>query len=146
MTDEHNSIDLANDLSVSAVRLLRWLRAVDASPALTPAQASAMAAIIYSDGITPSALADLEQVRRPTITRVVDELVARNLVTRGEHPTDKRGSVLRVTDAGRSLWHAGQLRKVAPLVERIEGLTVSERQRLAKVLPLLKRMSDPSGF
>lgn len=136
---------LASDLSIMAVRLIRWLRAADELPALSGPQASAMAVIIYSDGITPSALADLEQVRRPTITRVVDELVARRLVRRGPHPTDKRGSVLTATDEGLALWEAGQLRKIAPLTDRIRELAPEERRQLEQVIPLLKRVMEPPG-
>lgn len=140
MARNDKSQALANELSIIAVRLIRWLRAADALPALTGPQASAMAVIIYSGGVTPSALAGLEQVRRPTITRVVNELVQRGLVRRGPHPTDKRGSVLTATDKGLALWEAGQLRKVAPLTDRIDELGPQERRQLEEAMPLLRRI------
>jgi DNA-binding MarR family transcriptional regulator len=114
-------------------------------PALTGPQASAMPVIIYSSGITPSVLADLEQVRRPVITRLVDELASRRLVRRGPHPTDNRGSVLTATVEGLALWEAGQLRKIAPLTDRIKGLGPQERRRFEEAMPLLRRIMEPSG-
>lgn len=102
-----------------------------------------MAVIVHSGGITPSALADLEQVRRPTITRVVDGLVARGLVRRDPHPCDGRASTLIATTEGHNLWKAGQLRKVAPLTERIAELDADARERLEAVLPLLSRITAP---
>ncbi|MDB5671680.1 MAG: MarR family transcriptional regulator [Alphaproteobacteria bacterium] len=134
---------LANELSIMAVRLVRWLRAVDEAPALSGPEASAMAVIVHSGRITPSALAALEQVRRPTITRVVDGLVERRLVRRERHPDDMRASLIVATEDGLALWLAGQVRRAAPLAARIAGLEPEERHQLASVLPLLGRLAAP---
>lgn len=143
MVETSKSHSLANELSIMAVRLIRWLRAADERTALTGPHTSAMAVIVHSGGIAPSALAELEQVRRPTITRVVNELVARGLVRREPHPTDKRGSVLVATSEGLALWHTGQLRATAPLAARIETLGPDERHQLEGVMPLLARIMEP---
>lgn len=149
MVETGKSHSLANELSIMAVRLIRWLRAADESAALSGPQASAMAVIVHSGGVAPSALAELEGVRRPTITRLVDELVGRGLVRREPHPTDKRASVLVATGEGLSLWQTGQLRATAPLAARIEALGPDQRRQLEEVMPLLARIMDPpsgSGF
>jgi DNA-binding MarR family transcriptional regulator len=137
-----NSRFLATDLSIMAMRLIRWLRAADDAPALSGPEASAMAVIVHSGGIAPSALAELEQVRRPTITRTVDGLVERGLVRRDPHPSDKRGSVLVATESGQELWLTGQLRKVAPLAARISALSPAERQQLTDFMPLLGKITE----
>lgn len=100
-----------------------------------------MAVIVHSSGITPSSLADLEQVRRPTITRVVNGLVERGLVRRNPHPDDKRASIIVATENGSTAWLDGQLRIVAPLAERIAGLDDSERAQLEAILPLLDNLT-----
>jgi DNA-binding MarR family transcriptional regulator len=138
-----DSKSLASELSILSVRLIRWLRAADEAPSLSGPQASVMAAIVASGRISPSELAELERVRRPTITRLVDELVARGLVRREPHPTDRRGSLLTATDEGLALWRAGQLRVTAPLAERIDALAPEEARQLADLLPLLRRLFDP---
>lgn len=143
MVETGKSHSLATELSIMAVRLIRWLRAADAATVLTGPHTSAMAVIVHSGGIAPSALAELEQVRRPTITRVVNELVARGLVRREPHPTDKRGAVLVATSEGLARWHAGQLRATAPLAARIEALGGDERRQLEEILPLLARIMAP---
>ena len=137
------SHSLANELSILSVRLIRWLRAADEGSALTGPLTSALAVIVHSGGIAPSALAELEQVRRPTITRVVDELVARGLVRREPHPTDRRGSIVVATSEGLTLWRTGQLRATAPLAARIENLGPAERKRLEDIIPLLSRLMEP---
>ena len=102
-----------------------------------------MAVIIHSGGISPSALAQLEQVRRPTITKLVDGLVLRGLVRRDRHPQDLRGSIIVATDAGRSVWDAGQVRRVAPLIARVNALSSLERSQLEDLMPLLDTLTRP---
>lgn len=143
MVETGKSHSLANELSIMAVRLIRWLRTADEASALTGPLTSAMAVIVHSGGIAPSVLAELEQVRRPTITRVVDELVARGLVRREPHPTDKRGSVVVATSEGLARWRTGQLRATAPLAARIEALGPDERHQLEEIMPLLARIMEP---
>jgi DNA-binding MarR family transcriptional regulator len=46
-------------------------------------------------------LAELAGVSSPTATRMVDVLLARELVTRIEDPSDRRAVVISLTDAGR---------------------------------------------
>lgn len=139
-----NPQSLANEFSIMAVRLVRWLRAADPSPALSGPEASAMAVIVYSGGVTPSRLAELEQVRRPTISRVLEGLEKRGLVRRDVDPDDKRSSIISPTLQGLDLWQAGQLRRVAPLAERIAALDADERRQLVAVMPLLSKLTDPS--
>ena len=143
MSETSKSHSIANEISIMAVRLIRWLRATDQAAALSGPVTSAMAVIVHSGGIAPSALAELEQVRRPTITRLVDDLVLRGLVRREPHPTDKRGSIVVATSEGLARWQTGQLRATAPLAARIEALDPDERQQLESILPLLARVMEP---
>jgi DNA-binding MarR family transcriptional regulator len=145
MTQGKSNDDVARELVIAAVRLVRWLRAADESQALTRLQTSALGAIIYSGGISPSALADLERVHRPTMTRVIAELVERGLITREKDPQDARGAILRVTDTGLEIWQRGQARTVAPLVERIAALPPREREDLERLLPIFLEVAEPPG-
>lgn len=139
MTDAASRV-LATSLSVLATRLTRWLRAADQAPSLSGPEASAMAVVIHSAGITPSRLARYEQVRRPTITRTIDSLVDRGLVRRDPDPKDRRGTIIHATAAGREMWEAGQARRIEPLAEGIETLTTADRRQLEKALLLLEKL------
>ena len=134
---------LATDLSVLATRLTRWLRATDEAPSLSGPEASAMAVVIHSSGITPSRLARYEQVRRPTITRTIDLLVERGFVRRDPDPTDRRGTIVHATPAGREMWEAGQARRIEPLAIRIGALDIHDRRQLELVLPVLETLFNP---
>lgn len=144
MAEEYKSAALAGELTVAMVRLIRWLRAIDPAPAMTPAQASAMAVIIHSGGVTPSQLADHEQVRRPTISRLVEELEASGLVERSSDPQDRRSVLLRATDLGRRIWFEGQERRARPLAERIDALSEDDRAILARAASLLMEIPNLS--
>jgi DNA-binding MarR family transcriptional regulator len=143
MTQGKSDDDLARKMVIAAVKLVRWLRTVDKNPTLTRLQTSALGAIVFSGGISPSALADLERVHRPTMTRVISELVERGLITREKDLQDARGAILRVTDTGLDIWQRGQARTVAPLVERIAALPPRERAELERLLPIFLAIAEP---
>jgi DNA-binding MarR family transcriptional regulator len=134
---------IAIDISIMAVRLIRWLRAVDEAPTLSGPEASALSVIIHSEGVSPSVLAELEQVRRPTITRVINRLIERGLIQRDAHLSDKRSTTLVVTNEGQRLWDAGQLRKIQPLKDRVEGLSANDMAVLEAALPVLSTITEP---
>lgn len=141
--NEDKSKAIAIALSIDAVRLIRWLRAADPAPALSGPEASAMGVIVHSGGISPSALAEIEQVRRPTVTGVVNGLISRGLVRRARDPRDGRGAILQVTPEGERLWAEGQERRTAPLARRIAELPPDDWAEMERLLPLLHRLFTP---
>lgn len=123
---EDSNTKLANQVIITCVRLTRWLRAMDPDPQLTPTQVSALGIIIFSGGITPSALADLEEVKRPTIARTIGQLEARRLITRMISKEDGRSSLLKATKTGLALFEDGQRRSALPLVNAMRKLSKAE--------------------
>lgn len=142
MAEEDKPLVTAIDLTVAAVRLIRWLRAIDPAPAFTPAQASALSVIIHSGGITPSQLAEHEGVRRPTISRLIEELETQGHIQRARHDEDQRSSVLTVTPSGLGLWLVGQDRRARPLAARIAALPAADRRTLERAVALLMALPE----
>src|SRR5881392_862863 len=91
--------DLADRLHSAAIYLLRRLRREDDASGLPAPQLSAMSVIVFGGPITLGALAAAEQVRPPTITKLVAALERAGLVERGVDAADKR--VVRVTATSR---------------------------------------------
>jgi DNA-binding MarR family transcriptional regulator/DNA-binding CsgD family transcriptional regulator len=54
-------------------------------------------------GVTPVALADHMGIDRAAVTRVVDRLAEKRLIRRTPHATDRRSTVLELTDRGAAL-------------------------------------------
>src|ERR1044071_5373512 len=99
---------VANRLHSAAIHLLRRARRVDAESPLPAPQLSALSVIVFGGPITLGALAAAEQVRPPTMTRLVAALERAGLVTRESDPTDRRQVLLRATPAGRRLLEEGR--------------------------------------
>src|SRR5712692_8958291 len=92
---------VANRLHSAAIHLLRRLRTEDDVMGLTAPLASALSVVVFGGPITLGALARAEQVRPPTITRVVHQLERRGLVTREPDAEDRRVQRVRATAKGR---------------------------------------------
>jgi DNA-binding MarR family transcriptional regulator len=132
--------DLADRLHSSAIHLLRRLRREDDASGLPAPQLSALSVIVFAGPITLGALADAEQVRPPTITRLVDKLEAAGLVDRVSDPADRRISRVAATPKGVKLLHDGRRRRVASLANSLRELPEKERAALAKAVPILEKV------
>ena len=136
--------ELASRLRLAITRTARRLRQ-DAGPGLSPTQASALSTIERVGPLTPSELARIEQVQRPTISRVSARLGQAGLIERMPDELDGRGARLRVTPEGRRTLRALRSRKTAYLAERLERLDPEEQAILAQASELLERMLEDGG-
>src|SRR5436190_15390507 len=91
---------VAERLHSAAIHLLRRLRLEDAASGLTAPRLSALSVVVYGGPLTLGALAAAEQVRPPTMTRIVAALERSGLVTRAPHPTDGRQILIAATADG----------------------------------------------
>jgi DNA-binding MarR family transcriptional regulator len=96
--------------------------------------------IVGAGEITLGALAAAEQVRAPTITRLVQGLEADGLVARAPDPSDGRVTRVMATRRGQRLLAAGRARRVAALDRRIAALTEDERGALALAVDIMERL------
>lgn len=141
-TPTGDPVELADRLHSAAIHLLRRLRLEDAAAGLTAPRLSALSVIVFRGPLTLSALAAAEQVRPPTITRLVQELVRDGLVDRLPDPDDRRVARVRATARGRALLAAGRARRVRRLAAALEGRTATERRLLARAVSVLERALD----
>ncbi|WP_284734748.1 MarR family winged helix-turn-helix transcriptional regulator [Sphingosinicella terrae] len=87
-----------------------------------------------------NALASAEQVRPPTMSRIVDALVEGGLVTREAEPGDRRSVRITATAKGVKLIEAGRDRRVQALEKRLAALSESERRMLGWAAERLERL------
>jgi DNA-binding MarR family transcriptional regulator len=123
-------------------RLTRRMRQEDHPVhALTLTQMSALSVIWREGPLTAGELAAKEQVKPPSITRVVSALEQSGLVTRQGNPSDGRQVLVTITDAGtaeienlvraRELW----------LGQQLAQLTQRDRAVLEKATGILDRLA-----
>ena len=123
-----------------AIHLLRRLRREDTKAGLTGPRLSALSVIVFGGPITFGELAAAEQVKPPTMTRLVRALEDEGLVRREGDPNDGRVARLRATAKGESLLHAGRARRVRRLAAPIGELTTTERETLREAAEILARV------
>ena len=134
------SEEVATRLHSAAIRLLRLLRREDEEAGMSGPRLSALSVIVFAGPVSLAELAAAEQVRAPTMSRIVEALVAANLVTRTTHATDRRMVRIAATEHGERLLKAGQERRVRALSERLGRLPESERRALARGVEILERV------
>src|SRR3954465_1203625 len=133
--------DVAGGLHSSGIRLLRPLRREDDGSGLSAPRLSALSVIVFAGPTSLAELAAAEQVKPPTMSRIVDALVERGLVTREAKPGDRRSVEIAATREGAHLLDAGRERRVGALVARLRGLADSERRALARGVEILERVT-----
>jgi DNA-binding MarR family transcriptional regulator len=131
---------LADELRTAVMRTSRRIRTEGATGAVTQSQYAVLAALRNSPS-TLSALAEREQMRPPSMTRTVDALELRQLVTRHPDPTDRRHVIVTLTDSGRSLLNETRRLRTEWLNRRLARLDPAERQILTQAAAILKKMS-----
>ena len=136
---------LASRLHSASIRLLRLLRREDEVSGITAPRLSALSVVVFSGPLTMAELAASEQVRGPTMTRVVDALVADGLAERIADPADRRIVRVRATEKGRDLLDSGRRRRVEALTARLNRLADSERRALDRAAELLERITRQGG-
>lgn len=129
--------------SVSA-KLVRIVRRDQHSNLISPPRLSALAAVVRAGPLSLSALAAAEQVRAPTMSRIVEELVQEGLVIRETPPADRRSVRISATDAGKSLLERAGKQRVGALTKRLDTLAESEKRALFRAVELLERLTRNS--
>jgi DNA-binding MarR family transcriptional regulator len=77
---------------------------------------------------------------QPSVSRLVDRLVARGLVAKCPEPNDGRGTIIRMTDAGFDLFRRVALEHMATITERVSGPLNEEE--LAQLTALCDKLRD----
>ena len=126
---------------VRTARRLRQEAAAEAS-GLTPTSTAALATIERHGPLTPSELAELERVKRPTITRTLGCLEREGLVARTPDPDDGRSSLINVNAAGRERLRRLRGRKNAYLARRMRGLPDEDLRTLERAAEVLERLLE----
>jgi DNA-binding MarR family transcriptional regulator len=133
--------ELADRLHSAAIHLLRAVRREDAATELSGPRLSALSVIVFAGPVTLGQLAAAEQVRPPTMTRLVNALEADGLVTRASDPGDARITRLQATARGRALLQAGRARRVAAIARALADLSAQEQALLARAAALIEQLA-----
>ncbi|HTT32694.1 MAG TPA: MarR family transcriptional regulator [Methylomirabilota bacterium] len=132
-------LETADKLHSAAIHLLRRLRVRDRESGIGPAQLSALSVLVFGGPRSLGELADAEQVRPPTMSRIVSGLERAGLIKR--HATeDGRRVRLEATAKGTKILWEGRKRRVESLAKALESLSAQEQQQLSEFTALLQQL------
>jgi len=140
MTKELSLEEVGRSLHSNAIHLLRRVRTEDSAMGIGPAQASALSVVVFGGPLTLNDLADAEQVRPPTMSRVVEALVRAGLVRREANRDDRRSVIISPTDKGTKIIHEGRSRREKRLIKLLSQLDTDEIKCLGKASRILSKV------
>jgi len=138
--NQQELVPLAHGLHSAAIHLLRLVRIQDRTAGVGPAQLSALSVLVFGGSMSLRRLADIEQVKPPTMVRIVQGLVERQLAVSGADPSDARKISISATRRGRSLMRRARARRVRALAEMLARRSKAELSQLGAVVEILKSL------
>ncbi len=129
---------VADRLHSTAIHLLRRVRREDAATGEGPARLSALSVLVFGGPMTLGQLAAAEQVKPPTMSRIVTGLERSGLAERMTDSNDARRVRIRATRSGERLLHHGRRRRIAYLARHMNQLTRRELGILGEAVRLLE--------
>lgn len=135
---EEELAELADRLHSAAIHLLRRVRRVDPEVGVTAARLSALSVVVRAGPLRVSELAEAEQVRPPTTSRMVDAMEEEGLVTRRPSPSDGRVVLVEATERGRRVLEEARERRVGELADELGALSGEDREVLRRAADALE--------
>jgi DNA-binding MarR family transcriptional regulator len=117
---------LADHLHSAAILLLRLVRVQDTASGIAPARLSALSVIVFGGPVSLSDLARAEQVKPPTMSRIVDALEVDGLARRRVNQQDRRALLIEASEKGAAMLKEGRKRRVRFLASYLSKLDSSE--------------------
>jgi DNA-binding MarR family transcriptional regulator len=136
-------LDLADGLHSAAIHLLRQVRVEDRSSGIGPAQLSALSVLVFGGSMSLKRLAGVEQVKPPTMVRIVKGLVEQRLARTRADKEDGRKIDIAATARGKSLMMQARKRRVDSLARALSGMPAEQREELQAAVAVLKTVRVP---
>jgi DNA-binding MarR family transcriptional regulator len=140
IASRRETIAVADRLHSAAIHLLRRVRKQDEASGIGPAQLSALSVLVFSGPKTFGQLAAAEQVKPPTMSRIVAGLRRSRLIEISADPHDARRKHIRATAKGTRLLEQGRRRRIQYLAGHLTTLTTNELSQLAVATDILEKL------
>lgn len=131
---------LADQLHSAAIHLLRTLRKEDDASGLSAPRLSALSVVVFGGPITLGQLARAEQVKPPTMTRIVTGLEKAGHVKRVGDARDHRLTKIEPTTKGKRVLAEGRARRVSRLADSMRSLGAGELAALGRGIHLFNEL------
>ena len=140
------SLRLVDEFAVFGPAYMKWVRSRMREPGVSYARMRLLGALHCGGPTIMSGISDELGVTRRNITALVDALEEEGLVRRRPHPTDRRATVIELTDEGGRTMETLYDKHRRAVAELFAGLTREERGELVRLLGLLREgLRDEGG-
>lgn len=136
-TINNDVLPVADRLHSAAIHLLRRVRKQDIATGEGPARLSALSVLVFGGPKTLKDLAAAEQVKPPTMSRIVAGLERSRLVEITEDPEDARRMRIAATPKGTRLLQRGRQMRIDDLASQLQRLSPEELSRLGEAVEIL---------
>ncbi len=133
---------VADGLHSAAIHLLRRVRKQDVATGEGPARLSALSVLVFGGPKTLKELAAAEQVKPPTMSRIVAGLERSQLVSIAIDPGDLRRMSICATAKGTRLLQQGRERRIAYLAAHLQQLSPEELAKLGEAVEILRGLLE----
>jgi DNA-binding MarR family transcriptional regulator len=135
------STAVADALHSAAIHLLRRLRREDERAAISAAKLSALSVIVFGGATRLTDLARAEQVKAPTMTKLVAGMEREGLLRRRPDPEDGRAVRLEATPRGTRILREGRERRIHRLAAALRSMPPPDVQLLGEAAAVIEQLS-----
>jgi len=132
-----DAVSVADRMHSAAIHLLRRLRKQDIATGQGPARLSALSVLVFGGPKTLGELAAAEQVKPPTMSRIVAGLSRDHLIEIATDMADARRMQIRATSKGKSILQKGRERRIAYLAAHLDRLSPQQLTALGEAVEVL---------
>jgi DNA-binding MarR family transcriptional regulator len=129
---------VADRLHSASIRLLRRLRLHDKASGVGPAQLSALSVLVFGGKpLSLGQLAEAEQVKDPTMSRIVSGMIRAGLAKRYVSKEDRRRLVISPTEKGTRVLQEGRTRRVQALADALTEFSADDIAQLGAAAEMI---------
>jgi DNA-binding MarR family transcriptional regulator len=137
--EKKSRMEVADRLHSAAIHLLRYARKQDVLSHEGPARLSALSVLVFGGPMTLGQLATAEQVKPPTMSRIVAGLKRSGLARIAEDTRDARRIRVSVTLKGERVLQEARQRRILLLAEVLGEVSEQETDVLREAAEIIER-------
>ncbi|KAA9155859.1 MarR family transcriptional regulator [Microbacterium lushaniae] len=148
MTDRHLAVDAWESLFRAQHEVFEQLRVDFTDTDLSQAEYDVLLTVTRAPEMT-ARLRDVTAnmlISQPSVSRLVDRMVARDLISKCPDPDDGRGALVRATEAGASAFRRLASEHAANIAERMSPLSDDELALLRDLTAKLRRPKPDTDY
>jgi DNA-binding MarR family transcriptional regulator len=143
--EKKSRMEVADRLHSAAIHLLRYARKQDVLSHEGPARLSALSVLVFGGPMTLGQLATAEQVKPPTMSRIVAGLKRSGLARIAEDTRDARRIRVSVTAKGERVLQEARQRRIRLLAEVLGEVSEQETDVLREAAEIIERAIGSAG-